>query len=358
MPLSERENYIRNATFRRPEWMPVHVAISDATWDALRGELEQVLLRHPTLFPDFRPGARDYEHYQFAPAHRAGEDFTDAWGCTWRSSVNGLEGVVIHHPLADWAALESFAPPDPSVQWDRQPASWAAAQERAAQARQAGRVVAGSLPHGFLFLRLTYLRGFENFMLDVATGDERLNALIEKVMIYNRRLVQLWLELSVDLMEFGDDLGAQKASLLSPSQFRHYLAPRYQELVALCHQAGALVAFHSDGYIMDIMDDLLATGIDIVNPQDLVNDIETLAKHVKGRVCIRLDVDRQKVVPYGTRQEIRELVEYEVRTLGSPLGGLELICGVYPPTPPENIDALCAAFEEFRTFWWDGRART
>jgi uroporphyrinogen-III decarboxylase len=29
--------------------------------------------------------------------------------------------------------------------------------------------------------------------------------------------------------------------------------------------------------------------------------------------------------------------------------------GIYPPTPPENVDALCSALEEFRTYWWDGR---
>jgi len=39
--------------------------------------------------------------------------------------------------------------------------------------------------------------------------------------------------------------------------------------------------------------------------------------------------------------------------LGSPQGGLELICGIYPPTPPENVDAVCAAFERARAWWWE-----
>jgi len=76
---------------------------------------------------------------------------------------------------------------------------------------------------------------------------------------------------------------------------------------------------------------------------------------MKGRVCIRLDIDRQDIVPHGTRSEIRDLIEEGVRKLGAPEGGLEFIAGVYPPTPPENIDALCSALEEFRTYWWDGR---
>ena len=70
-----------------------------------------------------------------------------------------------------------------------------------------------------------------------------------------------------------------------------------------------------------------------------------------------MDIDRQKVVPFGTPAQIRELIEEGVRKLGSPKGGLELICGIYPPTPPENVDAVCNAMAEFRTYWFDGRAR-
>ena len=121
------------------------------------------------------------------------------------------------------------------------------------------------------------------------------------------------------------------------------------------HERGALVALHSDGYIMDFMDDFMRAGVDIINPQDLVHGIDNLAHEVKGRMCIRLDIDRQKIVPYGTRREIFELIEEEVRVLGSPRGGLEFICGIYPPTPPENVDAVCSALEEYRTYWWDGR---
>jgi len=355
MPLSERENYLRNATFRGPEWIPASFYISDASWQQLRYELEDVLTRHPTLFPDFQPGQRDYEHFEFAPAHSVDEDYKDAWGCVWRAGVDGLEGVVVESPLADWRHLDAYQVPDPAIQWDRQPADWESARQRVAEARAKGKVARGGVPHGFLFLRLTYLRGFENLMLDVATGAPELDLLIEKVMSYNWGLVERWLQIGVDVMELADDLGTQKAAAVSPVHFRRYLAPSYASLISACHQKGVLVAFHTDGYVMDIMDDLLATGVDIVNPQDLVNGVDALAREVKGRVCIRLDIDRQTIVPDGSRQEIRELIEYEVKTLGSPEGGLELICGIYPPTPAENVDAVCAAIEEFRTYWWDGQ---
>ncbi|HUT74908.1 MAG TPA: uroporphyrinogen decarboxylase family protein [Armatimonadota bacterium] len=355
MPLSERENYLRNASMTGPEWMPCSVSISGASWDQWRGELEQVLARHPTLFPGFEPGERDYDEWDYGAAHRAGERFTDAWGCVWYSEIAGIEGQVEGHPLADWDKLETYRAPDPLVQWDREPANWEKARSDAEQARREERLVTGGVRHGFLLMRMWYLRGFENLMFDIATDDPRLPRLIELLAEHNRRLIGAWLDIGVDVMGFGEDLGTQTASIISPRAFAGYVAPVYKRLIKPCRDAGCHVAFHSDGYVMELLGQLIDCGVTIVNPQDLCNGIDNLVREVKGRACIRLDIDRQKIVPFGTRREIRDLIEEEVRKLGSPAGGLELLVGIYPPTPPENVDALCDAMEEFRTYWWDGR---
>ena len=355
MPLSERENYLRNASMTGPEWIPCSVGISGASWDQWRGEMEDVLVRHPTLFPGFEKGKRNYDDRDYGPAHRAGERFTDAWGCVWRSEINGIEGQVEVHPLDDWSKLDSYRAPDPMAQGDRGPVDYGQHRRDIERAREQGRLTSGGVAHGFLFMRLWYLRGFENLMLDVATDDPHLPRLIEVVAQHNRRVVGAWLDIGVDKMEFGEDLGTQTASIISPATFAKYVAPVYKELMRPCRAAGCHVALHSDGYVMELMDQFAECGVTIINPQDLCNGIDALAREVKGRMCIRLDIDRQKIVPFGTRREVRELIEEEVRKLGSPAGGLEMIAGIYPPTPPENVDALCAALEELRTYWWDGR---
>jgi len=353
--LSERQNYLRNASFQGPEWVPCGVSISGASWLQWREEMEEVVARHPILFPRFRKGQRDFDSMDPGPAHRRGQRFTDAWGCVWRSEIDGLEGQVVRSPLADWEAFDSYVPPDPLVTGDRGPADWDGARKRVARAKKGGRLTWGSVPHGFLFMRLYYLRGFDNFMMDVAQDDPRLDRLCRMLLDHNLTIVNQWLEMGVDAISFGDDLGTQTASMLGPKHFRRWIQPGYEALFGPCRQAGVHVMLHSDGYIMDIMDDILASGVSIINPQDLCNGIDPLAREVKGRACIRLDVDRQTIVPFGTPAEIRGLIEEEVRKLGSPEGGLELICGIYPPTAPVNVDAVCSAMEEFRTYWWDGR---
>jgi len=355
MPLTERENYLRTANFTGPEWIPCAPCISGASWDQLREELEEVLVRHPTLFPDFTPGQRDYDNWDYGPELRAGEVFTDAWNCQWKTSTDGIQGVVINHPLSDWEVLNDYEPPDPMMEGDRGPVDWDEIHQGLRAARREGKLTSGELAHGHLFNRLVDLRGFENLMLDMATDEPRLSKLIAMIMEHSLVIIDQYLAMGVDVMLFPDDLGAQRSSVMGPAMFEKWIAPAYRKLMGLCQEAGVLVHMHSDGYIMDIMDQLLACGVNIINPQDLVHGIDNLRDNLKGRVCIELDIDRQKIVPYGTRQEIHDLIEEEVRKLGSPQGGLMLTIGFYPPTPPENIDAVCDALEQFRTYWFDGR---
>ncbi len=355
MPLSDRENYLRTASMTGAEWTPIRVAIVESEWEMYREDLEEVVARHPMLFPGFERGQRDFDDYEFGGGCRKGEDHSDNWGCVWRGWDDG-HGATIHgHPLAEWKAFDDFEPPDSATQSARGPIDWEATRKSLQERREKGLLTRGGVEHGFLYMRLCYLRGFESLMLDMASDEPRLHELIEMVTEFSWGLVKRYLAIGVDVMSFGEDLGAQHASVMGPTQFARWLAPAYRRLMEPCREAGAQVYVHSDGYILDIMEEILACGVTIINPQDLVNGIDNLAAEVKGRVCIDLDVDRQSIVPFGTRQEIYDLIEEGVRKLGSPQGGLMLYCGVTPPTPPENVDAVCCAFEEFRTYWWDGR---
>ncbi len=351
--LTNRENTLRNARFQRPEWIPAAVHINDAAWDMYREDMEEVCVRFPEFFPHVKKGWRDYASYVFAPAYRVNEPFTDAWGCVWKTSTNGIEGVVSNAPIANWTDLDGYCVPDANIQFDRNPADWDAIAADIAQAKARGDVTAGGVPHGFLFLRTTYLRGFENAMIDYAMDEPDMYRLIDLLVRHNRVLVDRYLRLGVDIMEFADDLGSQTSTFLSPATFRKFIAPAYQALMEPCKAANVLVALHSDGKTLGILEEQVRSGVDIVNPQDLCNGIDNIARVIKGRACIRLDIDRQTVLPYGSASDIDNLIREEVMKLGSPEGGLEFIAGIYPPTPPKNVEALCSALRKYRRFWWE-----
>ena len=137
--------------------------------------------------------------------------------------------------------------------------------------------------------------------------------------------------------------------------FRKWVKPAYAALMQPCKKAGMYIGLHSDGKTLDILEDQIEAGVDVVNPQDLCNGIDELARRIKGKACIRLDIDRQSVVPYGTPKDIDDLIHEEIEKLGSPKGGLMMVCGLYPPTPPKNVEALAKALEKYSTMWLPGQ---
>jgi len=266
-------------------------------------------------------------------------------------------GQVVGHPLADWSALQSYEPPDLLQELDfglRE--DWERVQQRLATNRQNGKVTIGGVGHGFLLMRLFYLRGYENLMIDLIEEPPELDELIQIVVDRNMALVRKWLELSVDVVGFGEDLGSQNRLLLTPKYFRRYIKPCYRKLFGAVREAGIDVYFHSDGYLLEILDDLNDCGVTILNPQvnldpELkVNGLENIIEKCKGKVCVDLDFDRQ-IFPFCTPDKIHRDVREVVTRLGSPEGGLMLHAACLPGVPLENIEAICEAILEYRFYY-------
>jgi uroporphyrinogen-III decarboxylase len=164
-------------------------------------------------------------------------------------------------------------------------------------------------------------------------------------------IVQRYVDLGVAMMRFPEDLGMQLGPMLSPQQFQTYIKPVYEQLMAPAHKADCLVHMHSDGDIRDLVNDLVVSGADALNLQDLVNGIDWIASNLKGRVCIDVDIDRQSITRFGSPEQIDNLIREEVEKLGSPEGGLMMIYGLYPGVPLDNVMAIMDAMERYAAFY-------
>ena len=340
------DNYLRAAQFQRPKWIPCSVGLLPATWKKYRQELEDLALEHPRIFRGYKRGSRDFDN--LGDITYAAKEYTDAWGCRWENLAPGMVGQVAEHPLADWEAFETYQPPDLMQMTDLgQPRDWdAIARGLQRTAEHGGLRWGGGLHHGFMWMRLYYLRGFEDLMIDIATADPRLDRLIDVVLEQNMRVIERYLELGAELMSFGDDLGNQDALPISPRHWRQYLGPCYRRMYGACREAGAHVYMHSDGHLIPIIGDLIEAGVTIINPQIRANGLENLVRECKGRVCVNLDLDRQLfpfTTPAGIDAHIREAIE----ALGSDEGGLMLGAECAPDVPLDNIRAICEAFERY-----------
>ncbi len=344
------ENTLRAIRFERPEHIPMVFWINPACWHHYQKDaLSELMAEHCILFPDFT--SEEAVLPELAPWERAGKPYTDAWGCIWETTDDGITGSVTKHPLADWDTFNNFIPPDPAQSNGMAATNWALIKDKIQMAKAEGKHGVGSLEHGHAFLRLSYLRGYENLLLDMADGDKRLWRLIEMVKEFNMGIVQCYIDLGVAMIRYPEDLGMQLGPMLSPEYFRTYIKPIYEHLMAPAKQEGCLVHMHSDGDIRDLVDDLVVSGVDALNLQDLVNGIDWIAAKLKGRVCIDLDIDRQQVTRFGSPEQIDELIRKEVEKLGSPEGGLMMIYGLYPGVPLENIKAIMNAMERYAAFY-------
>lgn len=344
--MNERENMLRAARFLEPERIPVSFGISSGCWERYpRDALRELMAYHPLLFPDFQKSDEKIEP-EHAPWRRAEAPYTDSWGCVWETAENGITGAVVKRALADWASFPAYAPPSPKEHDGWGPINWDDIGKRVAAAREKGKLATGGLRHGHTFLTLAYLRGYEDLILDMADENPMLDDLIAMVEEFNLRLVRRHIEASVEWMGYPEDLGMQQGPMLSPTQFRRYIKPTYQRLVAPARDAGCVIHMHSDGDIRQLAEDLLEIGIDVINLQDLVNGIDWMEANLKNRACIDLDIDRQSVTRFGSPREIDKHIGEAVKKLGSCKGGLMLTYGLYPGTPLENIKAVMDAMEK------------
>jgi uroporphyrinogen decarboxylase len=346
--MTPRENLLRSVRFERPERIPMMVWINGACRNHYpTSVLDELQESHPYLFPGFRRSAAPPP----APQPPVQRSFVDAWGVTLASPEEGIAPVAIQHPFADWSALDSYIPPPlPTLKEEEAKQPDLAAENRRA-AIAAGTLVYGGLPHGHTYLRLCDLRGYESLTYDMADDAPQLWRLIEMLEAYNEATIRCALRRGAEWMTYPEDLGMQVGPMLSPEHLRKYIKPSYQRLMKPARDAGCIIHMHSDGDIRDLVDDLVDSGVQVVNLQDLVNGIEWIRRHFKGKVCIDLDIDRQSVTRFGTPAEVDALIRTEIETLGSREGGLMMIYGMYPGIPLANAKALMDAMEKYSTYY-------
>ena len=337
-------NFLKTIYFDSPEWTPCGVSILPATWMKYRGELEAVVLAHPRIFPHYERGSKDFDRVD-SVLYESGRH-TDCWGTVWESITPGLDSISVGHPLQDWSALDGYVAPDPLVDDSFGPRpDWGHVKRMLADAKRRGDLATGGgLQHGFMYMRLFYLRGFENLMMDLATNDPRLRGLIRMVEEYNSVVIRKYLALGAEYMSLGDDLGTQKSLPISPAMWREFIKPSYSRMLAPCRDGDVPVYLHTDGHILEIIPDLIEAGVRVVNPQIRANGLAGLQSVAKGRVALDVDLDRQ-LFPFATVPEIEDHIGAVFGALHMPEGGLMLHAECGPDVPLASIDAICVALE-------------
>ncbi|NWG12401.1 MAG: hypothetical protein HXY20_02565 [Acidobacteria bacterium] len=278
--------------------------------------------------------------------YQAGETYTDEWGVTWKSVPYETSFGVGHytemvgHPLADDDAVVSYQAPDPA-----RAELYEDARRTIEQFKDEYWIVGVTVTT--VWETAWALRGYDRMLADLVTDPDLAEAILDIPYRYHLAAARRLVEMGVDMIWIGDDVGAQRSMLISPAHWRRFLKPRMSSFIGTLKSINPRlkVAYHSDGMILPIIPELIEVGVDVLNPvQPACMDPAELKRLYGDRLCFWGTIDEQRTLPFGTPEDVRNEVRTRLETVGEDGG---LIVGpthhVQLDTPMENFRAMVEA---------------
>jgi uroporphyrinogen decarboxylase len=275
--------------------------------------------------------------------YQSGETYTDEWGITWKSSPYttpfgiGHYTEMIGHPLADDLAIAGYTGPDPN-----RPELYDEAARVIADFKDEYWIVGVTVTT--IFETAWALRGYEQMLMDFVANPDLAEHILNIPYQYHLTAAKKLVEMGVDMIWTGDDVGMQTGMLISPKTWRKFLKPKMANFIASLKAVNpqVKVAYHSDGNVSAIIPDLVEIGLDVLNPiQPVCMDPAELEQKYGDRLCFWGSMDEQHTLPFGSPQDVRTEVLARLKTLGKNGG---LIIGpthhVQLDTPMENFWAM------------------
>lgn len=278
--------------------------------------------------------------------------YQDDWGIKWKKISQGrnIYSGFVEHPLSDMKNYYSYKWPQ-LLDADRKMLEM---YKNFIKKDGKEYAIVGAVPCTVLEASW-YLRGFENFLIDLHSNKDFAIELLEKTMEYHLNLAKKLVKAGVDIFFFGDDIASEDGPLINPKLYRELIKPKHAYLI---HEVKKInknikIAYHTDGKVDWALDDIIEIGVDILNPlQPDVNDVEAIKKKYGKKLTFWGNVDTRNVLADGSSFDVVEEVKNVIRKLGS--GGGLILCSNHrmqnTPRAIDNIIAFYWAANAFRAY--------
>jgi uroporphyrinogen decarboxylase len=269
---------------------------------------------------------------------RDGESHTDAWGIGWvrQHGFNQIE----HFPLlaAGAAQLRDYRFPTHREE--------ELLGRMAPVVAAAGEYFIGCDVSPCVFEMYWRLRGMEAAMLDIATAPELASEMLDRCADFAVRLSEAACDrFPLDWLWTGDDVAGQQGMMVSPRTWRRMMAPGLKRVFDVGKARGLWVAYHCCGALRPIIPDLIAMGMDVLNPVQGncpgMDPLE-LKREFGSAITFMGGVDTQELLPHGSVGEVRRATGRLLEGMTADGGGYILAAShtIPPETPDENIFAM------------------
>ncbi|MBU0606498.1 MAG: hypothetical protein KKI08_01375 [Armatimonadetes bacterium] len=266
-----------------------------------------------------------------------GDRFGDEWGVTYLAGPQ----VVSHPIMPAFTTREEFQrweAPDPDA-----PHRLETLRELVARFKSRRALL---FHHRAAFMHTCYLLGIDRVLEMFYTDPGFVHDVMDRVVEVNERLIRNAVRAGAEVITLGDDYASNQGPLFSPAMFREFVLPRLQRVVDAIHEEGGLVIKHSDGRVWPLLEDIVNTGADGLNPLEPVAGMDLgEVKAVYGdRLCLVGNIDCGDLLSNGTPAQVEEAV-HDAIAAGAPGGRYMLSSSnsIHASVNPENFRAMIEA---------------
>lgn len=375
---SRRERFIKTLDHQEPDRVPIDLGsvgggITDVAYNRLKEHLgipgdegttytttlvvsqfdERVLqaldvdIRHLGLRgPKRRPGR----------VEKGDGAWADEWGIVYRKA--GYYNQIVGNPLrrATLTDIDRYPWPDPG---DPALVDGLAEQAKSLYEGTDFGLSAKSVSGG-IFQTCCRLRSMEQFLMDMLLDKPFARGLLARVEEAVLSLTEALLSAIgpyIQMVETQDDLGTQRAPLISPALYEELIQPCHARLSALIKKktdGRAKVFLHSDGSIFDLLPQVIQAGIEVLNPlqpQAAKMEAERLKASFGRQLVFHGGLDQQRTIPFGSPEEAEANVRQVLRALAPGGGYIFSPChNLQPDVPTENIMAIYRTATQFGVY--------
>jgi uroporphyrinogen-III decarboxylase len=201
------------------------------------------------------------------------------------------------------------------------------------------------------FIYPSFVRGFENYLVDYLENPEFVLEINERFSRYYEKQIYAAAEIGADCIIESEDFCGKTGPFMSVDQFRTYCLPGLKIVREAADKSGLKFIKHSDGYVWPILhffaEDLHA---DAFHPSEPVAgmDISEVKKKYGDKFCVIGNIDCSILLPMGTEEEIEEAVKECVEK--NKAGGGYILSSsncIHPAIPYKNFLAMIRAGRKY-----------
>ena len=261
--------------------------------------------------------------------------YKDEWQITWKMEPNGIY-YPFDGPIKTYNDLKKFKLPDADAEYLYKPL------EEAIKRFKGEKAIVFIAHETFEYSHYLF-GGMDKLFINYITNPNMVKELLEIIWQYKSKSIKNAVEAGADVIVTGDDYAGRIGPLMSPEHFREFILPYLQRVVDLTHSLGSYYIKHTDGNLWKILDDIVDTGIDVLDPIEPIAymDIGDVKEKYGDRIAIAGNVDVTVILPSGNKEQVTEAVK-ETIAKASPGGGHIMASSnsIHPGVDPDNYKTM------------------